>query len=425
MSSEKKNVKMTGRVWFLIFFCGMGCTAFDIQYLVRNYYVLYKEAFGTTDSQMGMILSAVGVAAVIAYFVNGFLTDLAKPRTILTIAFSIGTAACVALLLFPNYIVSMIVFVVFALTPLWAPVVKLVADTTPPELSGKVYGWVDSFWGLTGLAIGFVASAIVSMADAAIAMRLVIILYLVMNVLCLISVQIIGRQSISSASSAEKNEEDKFSLKNVLILFRDPNQWLVWLGIGFGYTGYLGLTYLSPLLSEYFGVSTAAITALNTIQNNGITFVLPIVSGWLSDKMGATRSYFIWLGFYIASMGIILIIPWAPLFYILAIAALLLVACSVKGRSPLSSSMLTDVRTPLFLMGTSVGIESMIMTIPDTFFYTIAGNMIENQGKTGYFWVFVACLGFALAGLVCNVILDRRLKAGKTSDKFFAELRAK
>ena len=422
MGEEKKpRIRMGRQAWMTVFFCGMGMTAFDIQYLVRNYYVLYKEATGNTDGQIGTILSAVGVAAVIAYFYNGFLSDLVKPRTLLSITYCIAIASCIVLMLNPGYIVATVCFVVFALTPLWAPVTKLIASTTPEELSGKVFGWLDSFNGLTGLVIGFVASWIVAKANAAVAMRLVLILYMCMAVLSLIGLQIIcsgGKGEVKTNS-----EEDKRSIKNLSILFRDPNQWLVWLGIAFGYTGYIGLTYLSPMLAEYFGVSTAAITALNTIQNNGITFVLPIISGWLSDKAGAVRSYFIWLAFYILSMGIVLIIPWTPAFFMVGILSVLLLACSVKGRSPLSSSMLTHVRTPLWLFGTSVGIESLILTIPDTFAYSIAAGWIEKYQMTGYKYVFLACLVFAVLGLVCNIILDKRMRDGKTSEKFFAQLR--
>ena len=87
--SEEKNipkVKMTKNHWMAIFFCGMGMTAFDIQYLARNFYVIYQEAFGTTDAQMGLLLSAIGVAATIAYFYGGIICDVVKPRTMLTFA---------------------------------------------------------------------------------------------------------------------------------------------------------------------------------------------------------------------------------------------------------------------------------------------------------------------------------------------------
>ena len=71
------------------------------------------------------------------------------------------------------------------------------------------------------------------------------------------------------------------------------------------------------------------------------------------------------------------------------------------------------------LFGTSVCIQSVFMTIPDTFCYNIAGNMLEAHGNSGYYYIFGMCLAFAVAGLVCNIILDRRLKAGKTSEWFF------
>jgi len=419
MGSENstKKIKMTSSIWTSVFFCGMGMTAFDVQYLARNYYVLWKDAFGTTDAQLGFMLSAIGIAAVCAYFYNGFLSDFFKPRTILSFAYVMSTISGIVLLFNPNYVIATVIFVLFALTPLWAPIVKLLANTTPPELSGKIYGWLDSFNGLTGLAIGFVASFIVSKFDARIAMRAVIAMYVVMSILSFIGLQIICRGGKADIKPQDDNE--KLSIKNISILLRDPNQWLVWLGIAFGYTGYIGLTYLSPMLADYFGVSTATITALNTIQNSGLTFIIPIFSGWLSDRVGAVRSYFLWLAFYIVSMGIVFIIPWAPAFYIVGIASVILLACSVKGRSPLSSSMLTDVRTPLWLFGSSVGLESVLLTLPDTFCYTIAGNLIENKGITGYKIVFAGCLIFALLGLICNIILDRRMKAGLTSDKFF------
>lgn len=45
--------------------------------------------------------------------------------------------------------------------------------------------------------------------------------------------------------------------------------------------------------------------------------------------------------------------------------------------------------------------------------------MLEAHGNSGYYYIFGMCLAFAVAGLVCNIILDRRLKAGKTSEWFF------
>lgn len=429
MSEVKHDMKakLSRKNWLTIFYCGIGITAFDIQYLARNFYVIWKDSSGMTDGQMGIMLSAIGVAATIAYFYNGFISDMIKPRTILIFAYTLCTAASLVLMTMPGFIPSMIIFVGFALTPLWCPMSKLLAETTPDELSGQVFGWLDSFNGLTGLLVGLLGSFAVSMFDSTVGIRLIIAAHATMSALSLVGVIVITKGTnntvkVTKKEESSSSEDDKFSIKNVLILIKDPNQWYAWLGIAFGYTGYIGLTYLSPLLVEYFGVSTAAITVLDTIRQNAITLFIPIIAGVLSDKFGAVKSYFLWLGFYIVSMVAVLLIPWAPVFYLLGILCVILLACSVKGRSPLSNSILTGIRTPLHLFGTSVGLECVLMMVPDIFAYTLAGNLIDRYGANGYRYVFIGCLGFAVLGLICNVLLDRRVKAGKTSDVFFESL---
>lgn len=195
------------------------------------------------------------------------------------------------------------------------------------------------------------------------------------------------------------------NFKNVMILFRDPNQWLTWLAIGLGYTAYVGMTYVSPLLASEFGVEASIITVLDTIKNSGIGLIAPLIAGFIATKKGAVRSYFLWLGLYIVSMVLIIVLPWQPAFAVIAILTILLLSFSAKGRSAISNTVLVDIKTPMYLFGTSVGIEALIMRIPDIFMFTLAGNMIDTYGNTGYYMVFGGCLVFALAGMLCNVVL--------------------
>ena len=224
--SEVKKSKMTTFTWFAVFICGLGSTATGAQSIIKNFYVIYKEANMLTDGQMGTILSITSIAQVLSYFYGGIISDIVKPRTMLTFACS-------------SY---------------------------------------------------FICS---------------------------------------------------------VILATNPR--------------------------------------------------------------------------YLASIVIILFIPWTPAYYIFAVGAVLLLASSLKGRSPLSNTLLTTVRTPMMLFSTSVAFESMVMTIPDTFAYSMAGNAIEKYGMAGYKYIFIISIALVLGGLVCNIILDRRMKAGKDSTWFFAK----
>ena len=420
--SETRKAKMTTFTWFAVFICGLGSTATGAQSIIKNFYVIYKEANMLTDGQMGTILSIMSIAQVLSYFYGGIISDIIKPRTMLTFACASYCVSSVILATNPGYFASIVIFCLFALTPFWAPMVKLLATTTPPELSGKVYGWLDSFTGLTGLAVDLVTTWAVASFGSVVSVKVMCIMYAVMAGITLVGVQIIAKNAKEElAEEASEGEEEKFSFKNVIKLCKDPAQWLVWLGITFGYTGYIGLTYMSPMLVEYFGMSQAGVTLLDTVRNNVLAFAVPIFSGWYADKVGAVKSYFLWLAFYFVSIVLILFIPWTPAYYIFAIAAVVMLTVSLKGRSPLSNTLLTTVRTPLALFSTSVAFESMVMTVPDTFAYSMAGNAIEKYGMAGYKYIFIVSIVLVLAGLVCNIILDRRMKAGKDSTWFFAQ----
>ena len=418
--SEK--VKLNGRQWLAVIVCGMAYVALgNLQYLARDYYVIYKETNGLTDGQMGMIMTAVGIAAVIAYFYNGFVTDLVRPKIMMMFSCSVCVILGAILLINPGYVISVAAFCGFALLPMWSPMAKLLAGLGTQQQSNKIFAYLDFFIAASGLLAGFAASAAVARAGAAFGVKIVTIIYIVMNALCVICLPLVDKTTKADFIAQKTEAEEHFSLKNVLILFRDPDQWLGWLAVGLGYTGYIGMTYISPLLADVFGVSPAVITVLDTIKNSGIGLIAPLIAGALATKLGAVRSYFSWLALYIISMVLIIVIPWKPALAIIAIMCIVMLSFSVKGRSAISSTIMTNVATPMALFGTSIGIQSLIMTIPDTFFYTIAGSLIDQYGNTGYYFVFGGCLIFAVVGFACCMILDRRLKAGKTSEWFFAQ----
>ena len=418
----KQTSKLTGIHWFTALIMGMVYTSFgNLQYLVRDYYVMYQEANALADSQMGAILTAVGICATIAYAYNGILTDLVKPKILMSITIGLAVVAGVILFMNPGYLFSMLIFCMFALLPLWGPMSKLVVGISDDEQVSKMFGWLDFFVAVFGVAAGMIASRIVAASGSVAAIRGLVGFYTACNVVALISVWVIDKKADQSKLVASEKGEDAFSFRKVGTLLADPNQWLQWLGVALGYTGWLAMTYVGPMLSDVFGMDTATVTAIDAVKNNGIGLIAPLISGWLAAKYGAVRSYFLWLALYIVSAVMLVFLPWASGLAWLIVLAGILVATSVKGRSAISNTVITDCKTPLALFGTSVCVQSIFMSIPDMFIYTWAGNWLDQHGNGGYKYIFGLCLFFSVAGLVCNIILDRRLKAGKTSEWFFAQ----
>lgn len=278
----KQTSKLTGIHWFTALIMGMVYTSFgNLQYLVRDYYVMYQEANGLADSQMGMILTAVGVCATIAYAYNGILTDMVKPKILMTITLGLAAVAGIILLTNPGYIASLLIFCLFALLPLWGPMSKLVVGISDDQQVGKMFGWLDFFLAVFGVAAGSFAASIVASSGSVAAIRGLVIFYTVCNIIGVIGVWVIDKKADQSKLVAAEKGEDAFSFRKVGTLLADPNQWLQWLGVALGYTGWLAMTYVGPMLSDVFGMDTATVTVIDAVKNNGIGLIAPLISGWL------------------------------------------------------------------------------------------------------------------------------------------------
>ena len=224
---KQNAVKLTGLHWLSVVILGMCYTTFgNMQYLVQYYYVMYKEANGLTDMQMSTILTAIGIAAVIAYAYNG-LTDLIKPRLLMTFTLSLAILGGVVLLFNPGYIASIIIFCMDALLPMWGPMSKLLVGISTEEQADKIFGYLDFFVAVFGLAAGFVAARIVAASGSVAAVGL-IIFNTVCNLIGLLGIWYIGSKAKETSAEKANKGDDAFSFKKVLILFRDPNQWLLW-----------------------------------------------------------------------------------------------------------------------------------------------------------------------------------------------------
>lgn len=141
----------------------------------------------------------------------------------------------------------------------------------------------------------------------------------------------------------------------------------------------------------------------------------------IATRIGALKTFFICLGFYLSSMVIILICLWENAFWTIGFLVVIFLACALRGRGPLSTAMFTQVRTPWALFATTSALTSAINAIPDTFTYTLCGLAVENYGVHGYRYIFIACAVLAVIGFVLALTLDRRLKAGKDSEWHFSK----
>lgn len=65
--------------------------------------------------------------------------------------------------------------------------------------------------------------------------------------------------------------------------------------------------------------------------------------------------------------------------------------------------------TPKNIVGSVIGISSLIGFIPDTFYTSLCGKWLEADPVGGYKKIFLSCILAMAIGLVCAFISDRKI----------------
>ena len=61
------------------------------------------------------------------------------------------------------------------------------------------------------------------------------------------------------------------------------------------------------------------------------------------------------------------------------------------------------------MVGSVIGIASLLGFLPDTFYSSMCGSWIEQYGTDAFKMIFGTCIAAAVLGLVCAFISDRMI----------------
>jgi hypothetical protein len=71
-------------------------------------------------------------------------------------------------------------------------------------------------------------------------------------------------------------------------------------------------------------------------------------------------------------------------------------------------SIASETRIPALVMGTAVGIASVIGYSPDFFMWTLFGSWLDNHGGAGYTYVFIYLGVVSVIGIIASFYIRRR-----------------
>ena len=275
--------------WALVILISMGSSIiYAPMYLKNVFYDPLMQALGCTNADLGMMVSAYGLAAMICYLPSGIIADKFRMRTLATAGF-LATAVLVFIYAtLPSVGVCLALFVAMGVTSIlvwWGTRFKVVRLCCEEEEYASKIGISYSIYGVTGLIVGLINAAIIAalsntLGVAAGVQVMIIFLGVVIAILGVISFFLIPD------FKGEINKDAKlFSLSEAVEAFKHPG--VIWACIAYFcvYAVYQGATYTTPYLTQCFGADGNLVNVVGLIRTYGIGLLAGPVVGFIATKI--------------------------------------------------------------------------------------------------------------------------------------------
>ena len=398
---------------YLNLFCislGASCI-FKLAMIKDVYYDDMQAAFNATNVQMGLLITFFAITQALAYLPGGWLVDLVPVKYLMPVGL-IGTG-----LLgfweatFPSYEVLLVIQMGYGLVitlMFWDAMIKGTRMLAADHAQGKMFGMLEGVRGACATAASFGSVwFFAKLGEGMSGLRSVMIYYSV--ILCTVGVLVF---LFMEKNEVEGKVNAKQALQGLVQVAKLPKVWLAGGIVFFGYSFYSGLGYMTPMLTNVFGMSATLGATVGTIKQYMIAIFAAPLGGMLADKMGSRVKflrYVMIIGAVI--MAAFIISPSNEKTVALGIALMLLSSAVTYMMRGTYYSTTAELGISVTMTGAAAGVLSLVGNTPDFFSSVLYGSMLDLfPGAAGYKAIFGIMLAFALCGCLCAVLLGKTLK---------------
>lgn len=395
-------------------------TIYELPYISYNYYDILLEATGITNTQMGVLMSIFGFISMIGYFPGGYLADKFSAKKLISLSLlGIGLSGFY-LATFPSYTGMLTIYILYGLltaVTFWSAMLKGVRLLGSSDEQGRLFGLRESGTGLMPIIYGMAILAIFNSTGATlVSFRYVIIGY---SVLTLIGALLawFGIPE-NNTESDEKDENDTVHLRDLKTVIKMPNLWLLSIVIFSTISVYDSYSYITPYLTEFFGLSVSGAALFGLIRIYGVALVAGILSGYIADKIGSRLKLILIISILpVIFYASFLFIPPDATYLGLFVVFMLGLGMSFFMIRGVYFAAIDELEIPIRYSGTAMGFASFLGFIPEAYIYTLIGNWMDNYpGIVGYQKVFTYMICVTAVGFVASVILYRNVKKMKAGN---------
>ena len=406
--SLKKNL------FLLIVLTLSGSFICSLPWFRSYYYAPFMEAFGMTNTEMGLCGTALGVAGIAAYLFGGIICDHVSIKTLIPFAMISTGALGLVMLANPSPLLMIIIHGLFAITALmlfFPALTKTIRSLASSNEQGKAFGIFEGGRGISNavyLAIAaFIFGQLTVMKNESFGIRGIILFYSAMTIVLGV-LDIFLLRGVREEKSGDSS--DSVNLKMLTKPMKMPAVWLM-IGIIFAtLTLSTGYYYISPYVTEVYGVSAL----LGAILSSSSQYIRPIASfgaGVLGDRINYSKVMLIGQLGLAAGLIIILLTP-AAMGVIPILVACLMIFFSMYMCVTMHFAIMDEVKFPPECVGTAIGFICALGYLPEATSPFVAGVILDRfPGVPGYRLFFIYMFAVTIFGLVLTLIWLRMTKA--------------
>lgn len=384
-----------------------GGIIFLLPFLQEVYYNPLARALNLNNTQVGSLLSAFGITAMISYFPGGWLADRFSPRKLMVTSLLSTGGAGLYFATFPGYEISLAIHAFWGVSItllFWSAMIRATRNWAPAEEQGRAFGILE-----TGRGLGEVLSAVALLAVFAAlgsgnsALSSVIaqasILILVLGVLAWFILEDDIRRE------QDPRNRNKPSLKDFIDVVRMPIVWLIAIIILTGYCAYWGTFRFTSYATDIFMLSIT-IAATISVGKMWLKPVAALIAGFIADKLGISKSIAVLFVVLIASFTLFALLPGMPILLPVMLINVAIASLAVFAMRGIYFALLEEGGVPLAVTGTAAGIVSTIGYTPDIFMPLLGGILLDTfPGATGYRYFFLTTAAICGIGLAASLII--------------------
>lgn len=405
---------MSKKTYFNIFILSLSCyIVYTLAYLRWTYYDAVMAASGLNNTQFGMTLSVFGIVSIICYAPGGWLADRFKAKKMLSFSLLVSGLLGFWFLTFPGFTAQVIIYALWGCCctlTFWSSFQKAIRGLGNSEQQGRLFGLVEGGRGIISTLLSFAMLYMFNkLGEGLGGLRGIVItcsiICFIAAILCWFFLEDSSQEQEEKTVKEAPAEKTSSGLSDIGTILKTPAVWLIALVIICCYSVYLGTTYLTPYFTNVIKISASSAALIQILRTYLIQFIAAPVSGIIADKIHSVTK--VVLGCYvlmlIGMVGIVLCPPSAMVFLIIEMIVLCTAIFACRG---IYFATVDEANIPMKIMGTAVGLISVIGFLPDVFISTIFGSFLDKYGDIGgYHAIFVTMLVFVVIGLIMSIIL--------------------